>query len=219
MEDACHEADHSMYWTGAPATMTSVRITFLFITTVGIISGCGSASEVTSGSSGTSPPMTSPTPAPMPTPAPAPSPSPSPAPSPSANNGLPFASGVETGDFSEWNGFGVNGAITIASQQCTSGAYCARIQLTQGTHSDGYAEHRFGDFYNIGLAKVEEVYLRLFSRFDSGYVWPNDSQKIAVLNLTDGTSSLRLSSILGSSSDSPRTLARPHRFAPTSGTS
>lgn len=127
-------------------------------------------------------------------PDPAPTPEPTPAPTPVAatgNMGLPFTSGLETGNFSEWNGFGVTGAITASAQNPAQGNYAARIQLTQGTHSEGYVEHRFGDFYNIGLDKVEEAYLELDSKFDPGYVWPGDSQKIAILNLTNGTDSQR----------------------------
>lgn len=113
-----------------------------------------------------------------------------PLPNGTANSGLPFFSGFESGDFSVWNG-GATGGLQVVGQGCQDGTFCARAALTQGTHSDNYANFHFGDFWNIGGSKVEEVYLRVFSKFDQGYVWPNDSQKIAIINLTDGVSSQR----------------------------
>jgi hypothetical protein len=105
------------------------------------------------------------------------------------DNGLPWRAAFDGGTFAEFNG-GATPALTIQSSGCYS-MLCARGPLTSGTLSDNYADHYFGDFYTIRKTKVEELYLVLASKFDSGYVWPSDSQKIAILNLTDGTTSVR----------------------------
>ena len=111
-------------------------------------------------------------------------------PLPPSDTGLPWTSDFEENNFHEWNG-GTRGELSIVTSDPYSGSYCARAQLTSGTHSDNYADFYFGDFYTIGKDKVEEVYLSLYSKFDPGYVWPSDTQKIALLNLTDGQVSQR----------------------------
>ncbi len=105
-----------------------------------------------------------------------------------------FTSDFEQGDWSEWNGRQEQtpgGLQVVADAGCPSGGYCARALLTQGTNSDNYADYYFGDFYTIGNPKVEEVWLSLKVKFDSGYVWPNSGQKVAILNATDGATSQR----------------------------
>ena len=97
-----------------------------------------------------------------------------------------MTSDFEENDFSEWHG--TYGRIFITSDNPHSGNYCATAVLEAGTHSDNYADYYFGNHVSIGGQPVEEVYLQLYSKFDSGYVWPQSSHKIALLNLTDGQS-------------------------------
>ena len=106
------------------------------------------------------------------------------------NTRLPFSSTFDGGTFSEWNGFRNTTGATITSQGCQSGS-CLRSPLIAGTTSDNYGDLYFGDFPTVGGTKVEEAWLRLYSKFDSGLSWPNRGQKIAILNLTDGVSTLR----------------------------
>lgn len=102
------------------------------------------------------------------------------------DTGLPWSSGFETGDFSEWNGY-IRGSVTVSTENPQHGSYSARIPLITDTLNDNYVEHYFGDHIRMGLKKVEEVYLRLYSKFDTGYVWPaRQAHKIALLNLTNG---------------------------------
>jgi hypothetical protein len=101
-----------------------------------------------------------------------------------------WSSDFENGNFNEWNR-GTRGDLSIIAQDAQSGNYCARSVLTGGTHSDNYADHVFGDFYNVGDQKIEEIYLITHSKFDSGYVWPSNGQKIAIFNLTNGDDSQR----------------------------
>ena len=104
----------------------------------------------------------------------------------STNTGLPWQSNFETNDFSEWNGGTYNTTgLAISTSGCQSGR-CARAPLVTGNINDNYAEHRFGDYYRIGGDKVEEVYLRFYSKIDTGYVSPSDGQKMAIFNLTNG---------------------------------
>lgn len=107
-----------------------------------------------------------------------------------SNNGLPWTADFETGNLGEFNA-SITPLLSVSTTAPQSGLYAARAPLTAGTHSDNYADHLFGDFYNVGLDKVEELNLELYSKFDPGYVWPSDSHKIAVFNLTDGNVSAR----------------------------
>ena len=92
----------------------------------------------------------------------------------------------DEGNFREWNGgFRNTTGMAISETGCQSGR-CVRATLAAGTNSDNYADFHFGDHVTIGQAKVEEVWLRLWSKFETGYLWPNRSQKMAILNLTDG---------------------------------
>ena len=103
---------------------------------------------------------------------------------------LPFSSTFEGGNFSEWDGFRNTTGVTIESSGCQSGR-CARAPLVTGTTSDNYGDFYFGDHVSSGGSKVEEVWLSFYSKFDSGITWPNRSQKLAIINLTDGVSSER----------------------------
>lgn len=107
-----------------------------------------------------------------------------------SNTKLPFTSTFDSGDFNEWDGFRNTTGATITTQGCQAGS-CLRSPLIAGTTSDNYGDYYFGDFPTVGGTKVEEVWLRLYSKFDSGLTWPNRGQKIAILNLTDGVSTQR----------------------------
>jgi hypothetical protein len=100
-------------------------------------------------------------------------------------NGLPFSAQFETNNFSEFNG-GATSGLSVVGSACFSGR-CARAPLTAGTLSEHYADFLFGDFHTVRLAKVEEAYLQLYSKFDPGYTWPSNSHKIALFNLTDSS--------------------------------
>lgn len=106
-----------------------------------------------------------------------------------SGDGIIMSSNFETNNFSEWHG--TYGNIAITDSAPLEGNYCARAVLTAGTHSDNYADYYFGDFYTVGGEKVEEIYLQLYSKFEAGYVWPINSHKIALLNLTNGQDSQR----------------------------
>jgi hypothetical protein len=54
-----------------------------------------------------------------------------------------------------------------------------------------YANKNFGDWFTLGGTKVEEVWLRFYSKFSAGMVWPNRSQKMAIFNLTNGVDNER----------------------------
>lgn len=103
--------------------------------------------------------------------------------------GLPFNSTFEVGDFSEWHGFRNTTSAVIMSTGCQSGR-CVRTPLVAGTNSDTYGDFYFADHSTRRGTKVEEVWLRLWSKFDPGLTFPT-GQKIAILNLTDGVSTER----------------------------
>lgn len=103
---------------------------------------------------------------------------------------LPFTSNFETGDFSEWDGFRNTTGVTIVSSGCQSGR-CARAPLVTGTTNDNYGDFHFGDFYTVRGPKIEEAWLRVYSKFDAGYSFPSSGQKIAIINLTDGQNSTK----------------------------
>lgn len=94
--------------------------------------------------------------------------------------------GVNTG----WDGFNNATGVTVTTQGCQSGG-CLRAPLIAGTHSENYGDLYFGDHAGRNGPKVEEIWVLLWSKFDPGITWPNRTQKIALLNLTDGVSSER----------------------------
>ncbi|MDH5325923.1 MAG: hypothetical protein OEZ68_00470 [Gammaproteobacteria bacterium] len=103
-----------------------------------------------------------------------------------AESGLPWTSDFETGNTSEWNGFG---SVGITDQNCQSGTYCAMNPLVAGTfNGDNYREHFFGDYSTVNLDKVDEVYLEFHSKIDPGYELTGRLEhKLAIINLTDET--------------------------------
>jgi len=111
-------------------------------------------------------------------------------PSALAVSGLPWHSTFDAGNTSEWNGWH-SGTVEISNEQSYgSGGYAAKVNVVGGTVNNHYLEHYFGDHAHTGLDKVEEVYLRFFSMFENSYAWPR-SHKLAIFNITDGTSSQR----------------------------
>jgi hypothetical protein len=107
--------------------------------------------------------------------------------------GLPWTSTFENGNFSEWNR-GADPAIQIVSSGAQAGSHAARAPLVAGSQNeDTYAEHVFGDWFNLPTPKerVEELYVRLYSKFSSGYQFPSTGNKVMIINLTDGTNSQR----------------------------
>lgn len=107
-----------------------------------------------------------------------------------ATTRLPWTSQFNSGNFDEWDGFRNTTGVVIQSNGCRSGM-CARAPLQQGITNDNYGDFHFGDHLSVRGAKVEEVWLQFYSRFDAGIQWPNRSQKMAILNLTDGQSSTK----------------------------
>lgn len=111
----------------------------------------------------------------------------------SAQTRLPFTSTFDQGNFNEWTGgFRNTTGVTIQSSGCQSGS-CARAPIIGGTDNDNYGDYYFGDHSTVRGTKVEEVWLRFYSRFDSAGGWPTSGweTKLALLNLTDGQSSER----------------------------
>lgn len=107
------------------------------------------------------------------------------------NTGLPVIMDFDTGDFSQFNSAAFSQVPEITNSGCLQGGFCARAGLSPGTHSDFFVYHELGDNPNSGLEKLEEAYLTLHSRISADYVWPNDTQKIAIWNITDTQSSQR----------------------------
>lgn len=111
----------------------------------------------------------------------------------SGDTGLPFTSSFEDGTTStEWPLGGQGTFTTTTTGNPPDGSYAVYASLTSGTHSDNYLDFVFGDHVNATSEDiVEEVWLEVESKFETGYTWPSDSQKIILLNLTDGSSTQR----------------------------
>jgi hypothetical protein len=99
---------------------------------------------------------------------------------------LPFTATFDRGDFSEWDGFRNSTGATIVDSGCFSGR-CLRTPLLAYDVGDNYGDFYFGD-HASSLArgtKVEEVWLRLYSKFSSPFTFRGN--KIAIFNITDGS--------------------------------
>ncbi len=103
---------------------------------------------------------------------------------------LPFTSTFDAGNLSEWDGFRNNTGASVVSSGCQSGS-CLRTPLAAGTTSDNYGDFYFADHVGYGGPKVEDVWVTLYSKFDSGLTWPAEGHKTVILNLTDGAVSQR----------------------------
>ncbi len=108
-----------------------------------------------------------------------------------SGTGLPWTSDFENNSFAEWNG-GVRSTnnLVVTNSGCFSGR-CARTDIVTGTVGDNYADKWFGDWFTLRGPKVEEVWLRFYSKFSAGYAWPNRSHKLAIFNLTNGADNQR----------------------------
>src|SRR5262245_55001189 len=93
---------------------------------------------------------------------------------------LPWTATFDAGNLNEFNGCRNTTGATVVDSGCFSGR-CLRTPTVAGTESDNYGDFHFGDFYNVGGPKIEEVYLRLYSKFDAG---GHIGNKIAIINLT-----------------------------------
>jgi hypothetical protein len=100
---------------------------------------------------------------------------------------LPWSSTFDSGHLGEWDEFRNTTGAAISDDGCVAGR-CLRTPLVSGTANDNYGDFHFADFVNVRGSKVEEIWLRVWSKFDGGISWPNRGQKIAILNLTDGSS-------------------------------
>jgi hypothetical protein len=100
---------------------------------------------------------------------------------------LPWTATFDAGNLNEFNGFRNTTGSTVVDSGCFSGR-CLRTPTVAGTESDNYGDFHFGDFYNVGGPKIEEVYLRLYSKFDAG---GHIGNKIAIINLTDGVNNTK----------------------------
>lgn len=103
---------------------------------------------------------------------------------------LPWSSDFDSGTFDAWDGFRNTNGVTIETNGCQSGR-CARAPLLAGTVNDNYGDFHFGDHVSVKGPKLEAVWLSFYSKFDAGLIWPNRSQKLAILNLTDGATTTR----------------------------
>jgi hypothetical protein len=105
---------------------------------------------------------------------------------------LPWQSNFDQGNASEWDGLADVTGVQWMSSGCVSGR-CLRAPLIANQGNDNYADFYFADHMRFGSAgrKVEELYLSLYVKFDPGYTWANRSQKIAIINLTDGVTNDR----------------------------
>jgi len=101
-----------------------------------------------------------------------------------------FTEDFEAVNWNRWVGTPA-GNLQIVNDNCAEGTYCARASLVADTNDNNYADYIFGDHTNVGDAKVEEVYMQMYSKISTGYQWPNNSHKIAIFNLTDGVSTQR----------------------------
>lgn len=113
---------------------------------------------------------------------------------------LPFRSGFETGDFSEWRGARTP-TLTVVSGGSAAGQRHAQSVLTPGTPTDSYAEFYYGDHPSVAGAPVtpaEGLWLSLYSRFDTGFQFAPNSvmHKIVLVNFDDENSRRRYQVII-----------------------
>jgi len=103
---------------------------------------------------------------------------------------LPWTSTFDSPGLTDWDGFVTDTGATVVASGCVAGG-CLRSPLVAGSTSNTYADFYFGDHAQNRGAKVEELWVRLHSKFDAGISWPNRTQKIVLLNLTDSTGARR----------------------------
>lgn len=99
---------------------------------------------------------------------------------------LPFTSGFEAGNFSEWNG-GLDSSMTVTDVTATQGRYSTQAVMTLGQPADNYKDFVFGDHPRVGGIPVDRasgLWLALDSRFDAGFTFGPEVvvHKIAIIN-------------------------------------
>lgn len=100
---------------------------------------------------------------------------------------LPFSSGFETGNFSEWDG-GLDETLVVTSDDSYSGQYSARSTMIAGQATDNYKDFYFGDHEIVGGDPVDGdgLWLRFYVKFDVGFNYGGAPlHKIALINFTD----------------------------------
>jgi len=96
---------------------------------------------------------------------------------------LPFVSGFETGDFSEWNG-GLDSSLIVSNIDSHSGSYAARSTMTLGSTTDNYKDFYFGDHPQVGGEPASgDLWLKFFIKFEPGFQFGDvNTHKIAIIN-------------------------------------
>jgi hypothetical protein len=101
---------------------------------------------------------------------------------------LPFRSGFETGNYSEWQG-GPTPTMSIVSGNSAQGQYHVQSVLTRGTPTDSYQDFYFGDHPSVGglpVTPANGLWLSLSSKFDTGFQYANAiMHKIMLVNFND----------------------------------
>ena len=113
---------------------------------------------------------------------------------------LPFQSGFETGNFSEWDGGG-DATMSVTSAQASQGRYSAQSVMTAGVATDNYKDFVFGNHPRVGgqpLNVDTGLWLEFDVKFDPGFTFPNCQcvHKIAIVNLEDENSLRRYQLII-----------------------
>jgi hypothetical protein len=107
-----------------------------------------------------------------------------------AANRLPFRSGFEGGNFSEWGG-GLEGSMSVTTQDASAGTYSTQAVMTLGRATDNYKEYLFGDHVRLGggvpVGTTHGLWLSLDSKFDQGFSLGTSANlhKIALINMED----------------------------------
>lgn len=116
---------------------------------------------------------------------------------------LPFRSGFETGNFSDWNG-GLEASMSVVSGGASQGTYSTQAIMTRGQPADNYKEFLFGDHPRVNAGNGAAVtvssgiWLTLDSKFDTGFAFGSSANlhKIALVNLEDENSRRRYQIII-----------------------
>jgi hypothetical protein len=102
-----------------------------------------------------------------------------------AATGLPFSSGFESGNFSEWDG-GLETSLSVSTANPYVGTYSARSESVIGRGTDNYKDKYFGDHPSYGGEPVSEFYIRFYFKMDTGYDFGSEGyHKIAIVNFED----------------------------------
>jgi hypothetical protein len=102
---------------------------------------------------------------------------------------LPFRSGFETGNFSEWDG-GPTPTMSIVTGNAAAGQRSVQSVLVQGTPTNSYQDFYYGNHPSVGGAPVttsQGVWLSFYSKFDTGFQYSDQAimHKIVLMNFDD----------------------------------